>query len=76
MIPSVMTGKQLKDWRLNMGWSQKFSAEKIGVCEASYISYETGRRTDKAKTIVIPLPIAWATAALAAGLNPYSGIKK
>lgn len=71
MIASSMTGGQLRAWRKQMGWTQPFAAQKIGVCTSSLRSYEKEKRSDKDKPVLIPLPIAWACAAIADGLAPW-----
>ena len=76
MTPSGMTGKQLREWRNKMGWTQPFAAQKLGVCVASVQSYERGTRSDKDKPIVIPLLVALACSALANELGPWGSPKK
>jgi transcriptional regulator with XRE-family HTH domain len=73
MISSDLTGKALRDWRKALNWSQSFAAERLGVCIASYRSYESQKRSDKESPVEVPMLVSWACAAIQAGLNPYTG---
>ena len=76
MIPSKLTGSMIREWRDKLGWSQNETAEKLGISEGSLRSYEKGTRTDKEAPIVIPLLLDWALSAVAAGLKPFSQMKR
>lgn len=76
MTPSAMTGKMLKEWRQKMGYAQTFAAEKLGICVASFRSYENEKRSDKNKPVQIPVLVSWACSAISAGLKPYGSDKK
>lgn len=76
MTPSKLTGKLLKALREKLGWSQAAIAEKMGVSEGSWRNYENEKRIDKPEPVQIPLLLDWALSALAAGLKPFSEMRK
>lgn len=72
MIPSFLTGKILRDWRVNRSLSQADLAEKLGISEGSIRNYESESRPDKKEPVQIPRLLDWALAALHARLRPLS----
>lgn len=71
MISSSLSGKQLKNWRVERGWSQVLAARVIGIGVGSLRNYEAGVRSDSDGNVAeIPLPVAWACSAISAGLKP------
>lgn len=70
MTPSAMTSEQLRAWRKRRGWKPEEAANVIGIGVSSLFLYEAGKRYDNEKSVLIPLPIAWACAAIEAGLQP------
>lgn len=41
--------KNIKQIRLNNGWTQQYTADKIGITKASYSNIETGKRNPSLK---------------------------
>lgn len=61
-----MTCDDFSAWRVRMGLDQGQAADRIGCARATIMAWEQGRSS-------IPLYIAYACAAVAAGLDPVGG---
>ncbi len=61
--PSELTPQRLFQWRMKHGWKQAMAASRLGIGASTYYQYEDGR-------VKIPVPIAYACAAIDAGLEP------
>ncbi len=68
-----MTRQQLLAFRKSKNWNLEKAANEIGISTASLRIYEKGERKDRDKPVVIPKPIAWACAAINAGIKLMGG---
>jgi transcriptional regulator with XRE-family HTH domain len=66
-----MRAADFKAWRKTMGYTQKQAAEALGLGTSTIEQYDRGVRKDDGTTVTIPLTVALACAALAAGLRPW-----
>jgi len=58
-----MTNEEIKEWRVNLGWTAKQAAYELGVSYSMYRLYETGIR--HGRPVEIPRTVELSCAALA-----------
>ena len=69
-----MTPEQFKAWRKHRGETQAEAAKALGISKGSVELYESGqRRQADARSVVIPLTVELACAALSLGVTSYDG---
>jgi transcriptional regulator with XRE-family HTH domain len=66
-----MTPYEFKNWRTAMGFTQDEAADVLGLSKATITNYESGRRREDGREVVIPLTVALACAALICELKPW-----
>lgn len=66
-----MQASDFKAWRKSMGYTQKEAAAALGLGTSTVEQYDRGIRKDDGQPVTIPLSVALACAALAAGLSPW-----
>ncbi|MDE2020173.1 MAG: helix-turn-helix transcriptional regulator [Patescibacteria group bacterium] len=69
MIASRLDPEKFRAWRKKLGWKREETASKLGISLSTVRNYEKGCRTDR-DDVIIPLLVAWACAAIDAGLKP------
>lgn len=70
MTPARTTSQQFKAWRMRMGWDRSDAARYLGVALTTVYNYESGRRSDVERPVVIPRVVALAAKALEHKLEP------
>lgn len=66
-----MTPKDFKDWREQMGLSQKAAADALGISKPTVENYDRGTRREDGRPVVIPRTVALACAALYHNIEPW-----
>ena len=66
-----MTPEHFKAWRDQMGFTQQEAATALGFSRPTIENYERGVRRDDGKPVEIPLTVAYACAALVAGIEAW-----
>lgn len=65
-----MTPEQFKNWRKEMGFTQKQAADELGLSKATVENYDKGLRREDGRQVTIPRTVALACAALKHHLAP------
>jgi predicted transcriptional regulator len=71
-----MTPATFTTWRQQLSLSRREAADALGVHIETIANYESGRRRDTGKPVIIPRSIALACSAVAMGLPPYGEISR
>lgn len=66
----IMTPQEFKNWRKDMGFTQKQAAARLGVTSLSIENWERGIRRD-GKPAPISLAVAYACTAIYHRLKPW-----
>lgn len=67
-----MSPAQLRQWRAQMGLSQRAAASVFDVALTTYQSWELGKNLGTGAPLEISRTVDLACGALAAGVKPYS----
>lgn len=67
-----MTPSDLRAWQQAMGISGREAARRLGVSQATYQDWTTGKSRTTGKPVTPSRTVALACAALAAGLEPWA----
>lgn len=70
-----MTPDHFKAWRRTMGFNQQEAADALGISKSSAINYESGKRREDGRPVVIPKIVALACSAVAHNLGPWPNEK-
>lgn len=71
MIPSKLTAREFREWRVDLGMSQPAAAKRLGISLSSIYSYENGHRREG--NVKIPLLVTLGMIAICNNLQPYEG---
>lgn len=67
-----MTPADLRAWQAQMGLTGREAARRLGVSQATYQDWTTGKSRTTGKPVTPSRTVALACAALAAGLEPWA----
>lgn len=73
MIPSKLTSREFREWRVDLGMSQAAAAKRLGISLSSIYAYEFGKRAEG--DVKIPALVCLGMSAILHNLQPYEGDK-